>query len=824
MAIEDVEQIDREMALRKPLKNAVEALDEVMETLDRRGVDLNQLGADGRDRVASLTRLNFQTDFPSFCFHIATGVGKTRLLGACIAYLYRTRGWTDFFVLVPGSTIYNKFKGSDFVRGGPKFLFTGLEDFPDFNLVTAENYRGITQTGLFDAPITIYLFNIGKIFEGRKGGTEFKFSKEDADGLGLEYPQGFASYLAERRPVILMDEAHRYYAPASLSAMNRLKPRLGLEFTATPTFKGNILSSFNLGQAIDAGYVKRPRVAKIINDNTPPEEKEQTSLLDAARSHERKKSALAAYCLNNGLPPVAPILLVTTEDVAHGDRVAAYLEGKTEITIKDKDGIGRKETLYDGAAFGIGTLLEGRYAGKVLLVHSKTEEDTDQAVKTLETNPYEIVVHVNKLKEGLDVSTIYTLAVLRAAKANVLTEQIIGRGLRLPFGQPVPEGADTEENVRDLNSLDIMPHKEFEKVVAEAEDYLKGKIDEKEIDRKKPDAALYETITVSPSEDPALQITIPLIDAKVVDSGKKLAVFPIKPGIDPAGDEDYRRGMEITDLRTRERTVMENLDPQGVTDGVAYLVRAANDRLPGVDGDDFPVLAELARAYLTEFRPDASAWPYAISLRKEPILADFTGLVKSQLEGLRPTVQVRRDGTFQFKPWTKSVPQGYITPIRQDSDPAQEKAGVLIGGYARSLYDRNYFDSKQEKWLADCLESDKRVLRWVRLPTRQMRIGLSSSGYYPDFVAVVRDNDGLNRCYLLEVKAANKCNPADPDPDVLRKFLAAQDWVNKANGEEAKESGDAHKWQYKLLTDKEVEKRRGADFLFMVDGAALLHI
>lgn len=819
MSYQDVKRIHTEMSLREPLADALKALDKTLRDLDEYETPLSNTGG-----VASLTGKTFETAFPSFCFHIATGVGKTRLLGACIAYLYRTQNITDFFVLVPGSTIYNKFKGSDFVRGGPKFLLAGLEDFPDFNLITAENYRGVKQTGLFDAPLNIYLFNIGKIFEGRKGSaSEFKFSKEDADGLGLEYPEGFASYLAERQPVILMDEAHRYYAPASLSAMNRLKPRLGLEFTATPTFKGNILSTFNLGQAIDAGYVKRPRVAKILNDNTPPEEKEQASLMDAARSHERKKAVLTAYCQNNGLPPVSPVLLVTTEDTGHGDRVAAYLEGKTEITIKEKDGTERKETLYKGVAFGTGTPLEGRYAGKVLLVHSKTEEDTDQAVKTLETNRYEIVVHVNKLKEGLDVSTIYTLAVLRAAKANVLTEQIIGRGLRLPFGQPVPEGADTDENVQDMNALDIMPHKEFEKVIAEAEEYLKGKIDEKEIDRKKPEAAAYDTITVSPSGDPALQITIPLIDAEVVDEGKKLAVFPIKPGIDPAGDDDYKRALEITDLRTRNRVIIEVLDPQGVTDGVAYLVAAANDRLPGIDGDDFPVLAELARDYLTQLRPDASTWPYAIALRKEPILADFTGLVKSQLEGLRPTVQVRREGTFQFKPWTKSVAQGYVTPARQDRDPAQEKAGVLIGGYTRSLYDRNYFDSKQEKWLADCLENDKRVLRWVRLPTRQMRIGLSSSGYYPDFVAVVRDNDGLLRCYLLEVKAANKCDPARPDPDVLRKFLAAQDWVDKANGEEAKDGGDGSKWQYRLLTDKEVERRRGDDFLYMADGAAQLH-
>ncbi len=38
------------------------------------------------------------------------------------------------------------------------------------------------------------------------------------------------------------------------------------------------------------------------------------------------------------------------------------------------------------------------------------------------------------LKEGWDVSNLYTIVPLRAANAAVLIEQTIGRGLRLPFG------------------------------------------------------------------------------------------------------------------------------------------------------------------------------------------------------------------------------------------------------------------------------------------------------------------------------------------------------------------------------------------------------
>ena len=49
--------------------------------------------------------------------------------------------------------------------------------------------------------------------------------------------------------------------------------------------------------------------------------------------------------------------------------------------------------------------------------------------------PTEIVIHVNMLKEGWDVTNLYTIVPLRAANARILIEQTIGRGLRLPYGK-----------------------------------------------------------------------------------------------------------------------------------------------------------------------------------------------------------------------------------------------------------------------------------------------------------------------------------------------------------------------------------------------------
>lgn len=77
-------------------------------------------------------------------------------------------------------------------------------------------------------------------------------------------------------------------------------------------------------------------------------------------------------------------------------------------------------------------------------------------------NEIEIVIHVNMLKEGWDVSNLYTIVPLRAANASILIEQTIGRGLRLPFN-----GERT--GVDKIDKLTVIAHDNFESVIAEAQ-------------------------------------------------------------------------------------------------------------------------------------------------------------------------------------------------------------------------------------------------------------------------------------------------------------------------------------------------------------------
>src|SRR6185312_5832470 len=84
----------------------------------------------------------FERDFPSLCFALATGVGKTRLMGAFIAYLSQVHGLRHFFVLAPNLTIYNKLVAEFSQPNHPKYVFQGLAEFASNppEVITGDDY------------------------------------------------------------------------------------------------------------------------------------------------------------------------------------------------------------------------------------------------------------------------------------------------------------------------------------------------------------------------------------------------------------------------------------------------------------------------------------------------------------------------------------------------------------------------------------------------------------------------------------------------------------------------------------------------------------
>ena len=122
-----VNTISNRLSLRPPQRESLEILARVCDIIPlEKNADLVQALNVIQSEFPSVS--DFERDFPSLCFALATGVGKTRLMGAFIAYLFETRSIRHFFVLAPNLTIYNKLT-MDFTPNTPKYVFQGIAEF-----------------------------------------------------------------------------------------------------------------------------------------------------------------------------------------------------------------------------------------------------------------------------------------------------------------------------------------------------------------------------------------------------------------------------------------------------------------------------------------------------------------------------------------------------------------------------------------------------------------------------------------------------------------------------------------------------------------------
>jgi len=449
--------ISGRLSLRAPQRESLHALKTAIDSTVVNSTKSELLNQD-HDVIALLEILksqfskleDFEREFPSLCFALATGVGKTRLMGAFISYLHTAHGVNNFFVLAPNLTIYDKLIG-DFTPNSSKYVFKGIAEFASYppEIITGDNYeqRGAGSHQGMLSNVTVNIFNISKIVSEVRGGKAPRI-KRLSEYLGDSY----FNYLAELDDlVLLMDESHRYRANAGMKAINELNPIFGLELTATPftesargtvPFK-NVVVDYPLAMAMDDGFVKEPAVVTQRNFNANQysrEEVERVKLIDGIRLHEITKVELTTFSKQNDLPLVKPFMLVIARDTTHAAELLSLMES---------------EHFYAGC-----------YKGKIIQVDSSrsgaAEEEMVRRLLAVENveEPTEVVIHVNMLKEGWDVTNLYTIVPLRAANARTLIEQSIGRGLRLPYGK--------RTGVEAVDRLNIVAHDRFQEIVDEA--------------------------------------------------------------------------------------------------------------------------------------------------------------------------------------------------------------------------------------------------------------------------------------------------------------------------------------------------------------------
>jgi type III restriction enzyme len=757
---------------------------------------------------------------------IATGVGKTYVLASVIEYLAQ-EGVRNFAVITPGRTILDKTVGN-FTVGHPKSLLGGMDVRPV--VITSDNFATPAMRAAMDDPdeVKLYIFTVQALLkpESKVGRKTHKYQ----EGLG----EAFYEHLQELEDlVVFADEHHTYYGPAFSTAVRDLRPHILLGLTATPHKKtpaDQIIYRYPLAAAIADKLVKTPVLVGRRDDRSDA----KTKLLDGARLLDVKEKAIARWRQENNAEPVNPVMLVIAPNIAEAEEIAAIVS----------------DTTFAG----------GRYADAVLTVHSDAPDEALAALDKLEepTNPYRIVISVGMLKEGWDVKNVYVIASMRASVSDLLTEQTLGRGLRLPFGQYT--------NVEILDTLEVLGHERYEELLKKA-----GVLNEQFIDWRtrtvlKPTpqglVPVVETTKVEapiapfemPTSGPSSTETLPYPSGPLIESVEAYTakaeqqVSGLQVDLAPRQDLPRLRIplLKMTPVKSvfslsdiTEHDAFRNLgesiaaDPAGALRRVTLSARIVQgpDGLrhtelipaPAIDRVESPATLfalEDLRAELIQQVLGAPAVPSRANQRipaGKIVDAFIQGLGTSAARILSAYMDRAAAGLihvvteeqrkFGVKPtYGKVVEVMEFDKVRVGRPETSSdrfvafKRGLAYEGYKKSLYEQDWFDSSTERDVANLLEDEPTITLWVRLQIRDLPIIWTDDGreYNPDFIAI--DAEGTH--WIIEVKMDKEMK----SEDVAGKRKAARRWANYVTAD--KKVGVT--WRYLLVSEADVETAKGS--------------
>lgn len=383
--------------------------------------------------------------------HMATGAGKTYLMAALIEYLSRF-GVKNVMVVVPPSTVLENKTVQNFTQGSRRYV-DGFSSAPQ--VVSPGNYGAwrAGQSELFrnaaDGPM-VYVFNVSQLIEPKKvnarAGTEEGMRRKIRDHQ--EESGSLYDYLVNLDDlVVIADESHLFgtSAKAFNQALKDLRPAATIGLTASASDTDHVIFHYPLYSAIEDGYVKSPMLVYREN-GYPKDSPEERQLLDAVSLLRNKEAAYEAYGQAN-FPGEAgeekrtkPLLFVVCENVAHAGEVTTILQGPGYFG--DSEAVLQFDNKHNDA------------------VTLRRLDELDSSASTVRA-----IVSVDRLKEGWDTKRVAVMCALRAMSSDILTQQTMGRGLRLPFG--------ARTGVAELDQLDILSHKSFKSLLKD-EDVLRS--------------------------------------------------------------------------------------------------------------------------------------------------------------------------------------------------------------------------------------------------------------------------------------------------------------------------------------------------------------
>lgn len=491
------------------------AVEQVSYMLDLR--EPNQLALDAIARAMDGAEPGAQ-----FIANLATGVGKTYIAGGLLDYLWQA-GVRNVVLIAPGSTILRK-TVDNLTPGHPKYL-RGLQCNP--LVVTLDTLeRGEVGQALEDeSRFKVFVFTVQSLLRPNKEDRRRAHSPHETVGQGLyEYLQGREDL------VVIADEHHVYYSGSAKkfeSAIHDLQPLALVGLTATPheATKSAVVYRYPLSEAIADGWVKIP----VLVSRQDGVFDTRTQLADGLTLLDAKAEAMRAYCAKHrNKKYVEPVLFVVAQTIQEATEYRDLLIGKDMIGDPDK----------------------------VLLITSEQPDATLAQLDQLENPSSQVraVVSVSMLKEGWDVKNIYVIASVRSMESQLLTEQILGRGLRLPFGERTGNPM--------LDTVEVLSHHSFASLLKRArallEETLGDRVQEAAVVADPVPGVRQEPMPLGPGEGNPLGMDLSwatdvdvLLPGPAATDPHQDALFTFSPTERHDGEQQAHVGMKLSTIEAR---------------------------------------------------------------------------------------------------------------------------------------------------------------------------------------------------------------------------------------------------------------------------------
>jgi type III restriction enzyme len=729
----------------------------------------------------------FSDPFARYAIKMATGSGKTKVMALAVAwqFLNAQREQDEiakqyartFLIVAPNVIVFERLR-TDFGAGRifetDPMIPRDMRIFWDFDCVL----RGEGEKA--HAEGTLLLTNIDQLYERDDRGADQEPDAMTAV-LGPRPPtkklemSNFRERIAMRDGLLMVlnDEAHHTHDEQNewnnviRSLHGRTPLNLQLDFSATPRLHNGtlfpwIISDYPLKQAIVDGIVKRPMrgLARFQEAPSPHASIKYEGYLVAGVERWRE---YVEQLKPTGRKPTLFVMLTSTEEA---DDVADWLRRKYPRELEGD------RTLV------IHTNAKGEITNKNDLEKArKAAREVDEGHSNVGA-----IVSVLMLREGWDVQNVTVIVGLRpfTARANILPEQAIGRGLRLMF---------RDVSVGFQERVDIIGNDKFLEFVDELE-----KIEEIKFETFDPKKDRVHVLTITPlTTRAAYDMAVPVLSAVLVRKktlAEEIAALDVMTfelpelrirleNMDPRKFK-YEGFDVVTDAKELEREYTIP-DHQTVQEVIGFYARriAAEVKLPS----QFAALAPKVREFFERrfIYPEGASLedPKVVRFIATPFVHHVT--VRTFAKALRPltVAELEPQVLAPARPLSACIPFPW-------SHAAHEAKKTVFNFVA--------CENAYETAFARFLDNAPDVDAFAKLP---MRFGFSieyldDAGnlrlYHPDWVA--RTDDGT--MYLLETKGY-------VGAEVAQKDRAAMLWCENAA------ALTRTTWRYRRIDQREFE-------------------